>query len=43
MTNMFTYRDTYCKSCRYNYDTGIECGEWANVTDALIIDLLLIL
>lgn len=27
MTNDFTYRFTYCKSCRYNYDTGIECCE----------------
>ena len=28
MTNEFTYRHTYCKSCRYNYDIGTECGEW---------------
>lgn len=27
MTNEFKYRFTYCKSCRYNYDTGTECGE----------------
>lgn len=30
MTNEFTYRFTDCKSCRYNYDTGIECGEWGD-------------
>lgn len=28
MTNEFTYRFTNCKSCRYSYDTGTECGEW---------------
>lgn len=27
MTNEFTYRFTYCKSCRYNWKTGTECGE----------------
>lgn len=28
MTNEFTYRFTCCKSCRYNWETGTECGEW---------------
>lgn len=28
MTNDFTYRFTDCKSCRYNWETGTECGEW---------------
>ena len=28
MTNEFIYRFTNCKSCRYSYDTGTECGEW---------------
>ena len=28
MTNEFTYRFTCCKSCRYNWKTGTECGEW---------------
>lgn len=27
MTNEFTYRFTCCKSCRYNCETGTECGE----------------
>ena len=27
MTNDFTYRFTDCKSCRYNWETGTECGE----------------
>lgn len=27
MTNEFTYRFTDCKSCRYNYATGTECGK----------------
>lgn len=27
MTNDFTYRFTYCESCRYNASTGIECVE----------------
>ena len=27
MTNEFKYRFTNCKSCRYSYDTGTECGE----------------
>ena len=28
MTNDFTYRFTDCKSCRYNWETGTEYGEW---------------
>lgn len=28
MTNEFTYRFTCCKSCRYNWKTGTECGKW---------------
>ena len=27
MTNEFTYRHTNCKSCRYNFETGTECGK----------------
>ena len=27
MTNDFMYRFTCCKSCRYNWETGTECGE----------------
>lgn len=27
MTNEFTYRFTDCKSCRYNWETGTECGK----------------
>lgn len=27
MTNEFTYRFTCCKSCRYGWETGTECGE----------------
>lgn len=28
MTNEFTYRHTYCKSCRYNWETGTGRDEW---------------
>lgn len=28
MTNDFTYRFTCCKSCKYNWKTGADCGEW---------------
>lgn len=27
MTNEFAYRFTYCKSCRYNWETGTKCGK----------------
>lgn len=37
MTNEFKYRFTNCKSCRYNYDDGVECIDCYTCSNCKVI------